>query len=98
MERKVSLAEIKTIAKLSKLSFSEQELANFSEDINSVISHFEKLNRLDLQGVSPTSHISWGQPPLNPDEAVVWENRDWVLEQAPEVCGRLIVVPKIVEK
>ncbi|MEN3202186.1 MAG: Asp-tRNA(Asn)/Glu-tRNA(Gln) amidotransferase subunit GatC [Atribacterota bacterium] len=94
----VSLEEVRKIAQLAKLSFSEEELTRFFQDISDIIAHFEKLNELDLEDVSPTSHISWSQPPMNPDEPVDWQGSDLVLKHAPCAAGRYFIVPKVVEK
>ncbi|MEN3183373.1 MAG: Asp-tRNA(Asn)/Glu-tRNA(Gln) amidotransferase subunit GatC [Atribacterota bacterium] len=98
MSGRVSLEEVRKIAQLAKLSFSEEELTQFFQDISNIIAHFEKLRELDLEHVSPTSHISWSQPPMNPDEPVCWQGSDLVLEHAPHVAGRYFIVPKVVEK
>ncbi|MCS7242700.1 MAG: Asp-tRNA(Asn)/Glu-tRNA(Gln) amidotransferase subunit GatC [Candidatus Caldatribacterium sp.] len=98
MSGRVSLEEIRKVAQLAKLSFPEEELVRFFQDISDIIAHFEKLSELDLDHVSPTSHISWSQPPVNPDEPVHWQGSDLVLEHAPCVVGRYFVVPKVVEK
>lgn len=98
MDLKVDLEEIKKVAQLAKLSFKEEELQAFFEDINSIVSHFAKLEELDLKNVSPTSHISWSNPPTNPDQPVEWPEYQKILERAPQVSGNYIIVPKIVDK
>ncbi len=98
MAARVTLEEVRKIAQLAKLAFSEEELVRFFQDVSDIIAHFEKLNELELEGVSPTSHISWSEPPVNPDEPVPWQGSDLVLHYAPCVAGRYFIVPKIVEK
>lgn len=98
MPERVSLEEIRKVAQLAKLSFTEEEFARFFQDISDIIAHFEKLNALHLDDVSPTSHISWSQPPMNPDEPVSWQGSDLALQCAPSVAGRYFIVPKVVEK
>ncbi len=98
MAQEVSFEEIQKIAHLARLSFSAEEFTRFFEDVRNIIAHFEKLNELDLEHVSPTSHISWSQPPTNSDEPTTWENSDLVLKHAPWVQNRYFIVPKIVDK
>jgi len=95
---KINLDEIKKVAQLAKLSFKEEELQTFFEDINNIVSHFAKLEELDLENVSPTSHISWSTPPTNPDQPVQWPDYQKILERAPRVSGNYVIVPKIVDK
>ena len=98
MKEVISLQELKRIAQLSKLEFSEEELQGFFKDINNIAAHFEKLNELDLQDVSPTSHLSWSEPPFFSDEPRPGEGREEVLKVAPWVAGGYFVVPRIVDK
>jgi aspartyl-tRNA(Asn)/glutamyl-tRNA(Gln) amidotransferase subunit C len=98
MAQKISFEEIQRIARLAKLYISEEEFVRFFKDISDIVAHFEKLNELNLENVSPTSHISWSQPPINPDEPSIWEGSDLVLRHAPLVQNRYFIVPKVVDK
>lgn len=98
MGKKISLEEMKKIAHLSKLQFEEEELLQFFRDVNEVVEHFEKLDQLDLQNISPTSHISWSQPPVNSDNPTEWGKEESVFQYAPLVINRYFVVPKVVDK
>jgi len=94
----ISPSEIKKVVSLSKLAFSDTEIEKFSLEINNIITHFDKLNQLDLNNVSPTSHISWRQPPTNPDEPHAWAGREEVISHAPAVVDGYFIVPKVVDK
>ncbi|MCD6155524.1 MAG: Asp-tRNA(Asn)/Glu-tRNA(Gln) amidotransferase subunit GatC [Candidatus Atribacteria bacterium] len=98
MDSRLELEEIKKVAQLAKLSFKEEELQAFFEDINNIVSHFAKLEELNLENVSPTSHISWSNPPTNPDQPAEWPEHQKILKNAPQVSGNYIIVPKIVDK
>ncbi len=86
------------MAHLSRLEFTEQELETFFRDLNNILVHFEKLDTLDLSNVSPTSHITWTSPPVNPDQPVEWGREEEVMRAAPKVEDRYFIVPKIVDK
>ncbi len=98
MKEVVYLSELEKIARLSKLGFSAEELQSFLRDINDIVAHFEKLNQLDLQDVSSTSHLGGGEPPLFSDEPQAWEGSEEVLKGAPCVAGCYCIVPRIVDK
>ena len=98
MKEVISLSELEKIARLSKLEFSAEELQGFFKDINNIAVHFEKLNQLDLQDVSPTSHLSWSEPPFFSDEPQTWEGDEEVLKGAPQAAGNYFIVPRIVDK
>ncbi|MGC8778308.1 MAG: Asp-tRNA(Asn)/Glu-tRNA(Gln) amidotransferase subunit GatC [Candidatus Caldatribacteriaceae bacterium] len=98
MSKKISLEALKKVAQLAKLQFEEEELEQFFRDVNEIVAHFEKLDQLDLGNVSPTSHISWSQPPMHPDDPVRWQEEEKVFQHAPVVVNRYFIVPKVVEK
>lgn len=98
MGKKISLEELKKVAQLAKLQFEEGELMQFFQDVNEIVAHFEKLDQLDLRDVSPTSHISWSQPPVHADDPTEWKGEEKVFQHAPVVWNRYFVVPKVVEK
>ncbi len=94
----ISLSEIKKVVALAKLSIPDIDLEQFFLEINDILSHFDKLNRLELKEVSPTSHISWSQPPSNPDEPREWMGGEELFSQAPAVIEQYFIVPKVVDK
>jgi len=98
VSKKLSLEEMKKVAQLAKLHFEERELLQFLQDVNGIIAHFEKLDRLNLEEVSPTSHISWSQPPTHGDEVLEWQEKESIFQYAPQVIARYFIVPKVVEK
>ncbi|MEN3188955.1 MAG: Asp-tRNA(Asn)/Glu-tRNA(Gln) amidotransferase subunit GatC, partial [Atribacterota bacterium] len=89
---------LKKIAQLAKLQFEEEGLTRFFQDVNEIVAHFEKLDQLELRDVSPTSHISWSQPPVHVDNPVEWKEEEKVFRHAPVVYNRYFVVPRVVEK
>ena len=98
MSETISLSEIKKVVALAKLSIPDIDLEKFYLEINNILAHFNKLNRLELKEVSPTSHISWSQPPTNPDKSQEWTGREELFSQAPAVINQYFIVPKVVDK
>ncbi len=98
VKKTITHEQVRKIAYLARLEFTEQEREAFFHDLNEILAHFEKLDVLDLSNVSPTSHITWTAPPVNPDQAVEWGREEEVLRTGPDVRDRYFIVPKIVEK
>ena len=46
---KVSIDEVKYIAKLSKLKFSDEEAEKFAHEFEGILDNFQYLNELDLE-------------------------------------------------
>jgi len=52
----VTRKDVEYIASLSKLKFEENELDNFTHQLNDILAYVEKLNELDTENVEPLSH------------------------------------------
>ncbi|MEW6507269.1 MAG: Asp-tRNA(Asn)/Glu-tRNA(Gln) amidotransferase subunit GatC [Bacteroidota bacterium] len=52
----ISIDEVKYIANLSRLSFDEKELQDFTNQFNDILLFFEKLNELNTDNIEPLSH------------------------------------------
>ena len=50
--------QVKHVAKLSKLSFSEEELADFTNQLDKIIDMVELLEEVDTTGVPFTSNVN----------------------------------------
>jgi aspartyl-tRNA(Asn)/glutamyl-tRNA(Gln) amidotransferase subunit C len=54
----ITREDVLKIAELSKLDFSEAELDAFTSQFQHILDYIEKLKAADVEGVSPTSHVS----------------------------------------
>lgn len=94
---KLTTEDIESVARLSRLALTEQEIQTLTGHINRLLEHFEKLQELDTEGVEPTSHVI---PVYNvfrkdePGESIPVEE---VLSNGPEVADNCFVVPRVVE-
>ncbi len=53
-------------------------------ELSGILDHVDRIGRLDLEGVEPTSHVVALENVLRPDEPRPSLPRDVALEQAPE--------------
>lgn len=93
----VSIEDVKYVAALARLKFSEGECKEFEEDLNNILLNFEKLNELDTTGVVPTAHVVHLKNRLREDVVKESIDRDAALENAPSVMDGFFKVPKIIE-
>ena len=49
--------DIEHVAKLARLRLTDAEKEKFSKQMETIIEHIEKLNKLDTQNVEPTAHV-----------------------------------------
>ncbi|MFA5742589.1 MAG: Asp-tRNA(Asn)/Glu-tRNA(Gln) amidotransferase subunit GatC [Candidatus Paceibacterota bacterium] len=87
----VSEEEIKHIAKLSRLDFSESQLEKFQKEFSAILEYVETLEKADVEGVEPMSHsvkISniFSDDNFNQQGTRINDNKK-LLEAAPESKG-----------
>lgn len=51
------MKDVEHVANLARLELSEDEKAQFADQLNAILKYAEKLNELDTEGVPPTSHV-----------------------------------------
>jgi aspartyl-tRNA(Asn)/glutamyl-tRNA(Gln) amidotransferase subunit C len=81
------------VARLSRLELSDDEVGKMAAELSSVLGHIEKISELDLDGVSPTSHVVEVANALRPDVPTECLPREVALAQAPAVQDDGFLVP-----
>jgi len=89
---------IDNLAKLSHLSFSEQEKKEIRADLQEMISFIEKLKEVNTEGVAPLLHMSSNVNMLREDVVQGSVSREEALKNAPETDGTFFKVPKVIKK
>jgi len=85
------------VAKLAKLSFSESELHEFTNQLGKIIEMFETLEEVDTEGVPFTSNVVNTINVLREDVAVEGWNREELLRNVPESEDGFIKVLAIID-
>ena len=81
---KVSREEVLHIARLARLGLSEDDVDRFSEQLSNLLEHFEVLQQVDTDGVTPTAQPNALQNVVKDDEAGVSLSPEQVLANAPK--------------
>ena len=89
---------IDNLAKLSHLSFSEQEKKEIKADLQEMISFIEKLKEVNTEGVEPLLHMSTNINVLRDDVVQGSVSREEAVKNAPETDGTYFKVPKVIKK
>lgn len=95
---KISEAEVRHVANLSKLRFSDEETTAFATTLSKIVDMVELLNEVDTDGVPFTSNVANNKNRMREDEAVVGWNRDELFKNVPEEEDYLIKVPAIIDE
>ncbi|MEG1503004.1 MAG: Asp-tRNA(Asn)/Glu-tRNA(Gln) amidotransferase subunit GatC [Enterococcus sp.] len=89
--------QVKHVAKLAKLSFSDDELAGFTDQLGKIIDMVEQLEAVDTEGVPFTSNVSASINVMREDVAAPGWSRDELMENVPESEDGFIKVPAIID-
>ena len=94
----VSIHQVEKIARLAKLSFSQKENENFTDQFNQILTFMEKLNELDTETVEPTTHMLDLQNAMREDNSKTGLSQDEALDNAPRSKYGFFSVPKVLDK
>jgi aspartyl-tRNA(Asn)/glutamyl-tRNA(Gln) amidotransferase subunit C len=92
----LSREDVAHVARLARLSLSEQELDRYTDQLRAVLDHARDLEAFDLAATPPTAHPFAAAAYLREDVVVQGVDRDEVLAQAPAVEDDRFSVPQII--
>ena len=94
---KISEEEVRHVAELSKLSFSEAETSEFATTLSKIVDMVEILNEVDTDGVPVTTTMADRKTVMREDVAVAGDDRDELFKNVPQSENYYIKVPAILE-
>ncbi|GGI64641.1 MULTISPECIES: Asp-tRNA(Asn)/Glu-tRNA(Gln) amidotransferase subunit GatC [Enterococcus] len=93
----ISEKEVKHVANLAKLSFSDDELQEFTVQLGKIIDMVEMLEEVDTEGVPFTSNVVDVINVMREDVPAEGWNRDELMKNVPESEDGFIKVPAIMD-
>lgn len=94
---KISEEEVRHVAELSKLSFSEAETSEFATTLSKIVDMVELLNEVDTDGVPVTTTMADRKTVMREDVAVAGDDRNELFKNVPQSENYYIKVPAILE-
>lgn len=94
----ISLDEVRKIAALAKLSFSDSELAKMAQELAAIVGYVEQLKELNVEDVEPTSHVLELANVMREDSVGPWLTAEEALRNAPAQKLGYFSVPKVVQQ
>jgi len=88
---------VKYVANLARIELKPQELEKMSGQLKDILGFIDKLGKVDIKNISPTSHILPINNVLRNDHPQESLSADKALENAPHREGNFFVVPKVIE-
>ena len=94
----ITANEVKHVASLAKLEFTDEELQKFTGQMDEIINMVEQLGEVDTTDVPVTSTVTEEVNVMREDVAVKGTDRTLLMKNVPEEEDGLIKVPAIIDE
>ncbi len=91
----ISLSDVEKVAKLAKLSFSDQEKEVFLQQFSKIVHFVEKIGELDTEQIAPMTHAVEKWNVLREDSETASLSNEEIAIIAPRFDEGHIIVPKV---
>ena len=98
---KLTEKEVRYVADLANLSFSDDEVRKFARELDGILEHMDKLNELDTSNVEPMAQVLYTADEtatLRPDVERPPLGNDLALANAPQKGAGYFKVPRVIER
>ncbi|WP_422444414.1 Asp-tRNA(Asn)/Glu-tRNA(Gln) amidotransferase subunit GatC [Thermoanaerobacterium sp. DL9XJH110] len=95
---RITKETVEHVANLARLYLSEEEKAEMTDKLNSILEYMEKLNELDTEDVPPTAHVIPIKNVFRDDRVRESLPVEEVLKNAPDKDKNFFRVPRIIEE
>jgi len=66
----ITLEEVQALARLAKITLSEEQAVRMQQEISAILGFVEQLNQVDTKGVEPTYQVTGLMNVTRPDEII----------------------------
>ncbi|HOJ70930.1 MAG TPA: Asp-tRNA(Asn)/Glu-tRNA(Gln) amidotransferase subunit GatC [Syntrophorhabdaceae bacterium] len=94
---KITSETVEYVAHLARLELAREEIDLYTNQLNSILDYMDALNRLDTQGIEPTSHPMPLNCVMRDDDIRESFTVEASTQNAPERIGSFFKVPPIIE-
>ena len=91
----MEIQELYTTAELAHIELKPDELQGLQQAVEQMVAFFAKMSEVDTTALEPTTHAFIKGNRVRPDEIVESNLADDILEQAPDLEDRFIVIPNV---
>ena len=95
-QARITLEQIRHVAKLSRLALSEEQLVRLAPQLESILQYVAKIDEVEVSGVEPMAHALPLRNVMRDDVVEPSLPLEKVLMNAPETDGPFFKVPKII--
>jgi len=95
---KISAADIRKLAVLSRLRLSDKEIKHYQNDLSAILNYVQILQNVDVTGLEPTSQVTGLTNVMRVDEPIDYKvSTDDLLKNAPDIKDHQFKVKRIIQ-
>lgn len=91
----MDIQELYTTAELAHIELKQEELQGLQQAVEQMVTFFEKMAEVDVSSLPATTHAFVKGNRVRPDSIIFSNLADEMLEQAPDLEDRFIVIPNV---
>jgi aspartyl-tRNA(Asn)/glutamyl-tRNA(Gln) amidotransferase subunit C len=98
---KLTEKEVRYVADLANLRFSDEEVRKLARDLDGILEHMDKLNELDTSNVEPMAQVLYSAEDtatLREDREITPLGTDTAFANAPQKGAGYFKVPRVIER
>lgn len=89
--------DVRHIAKLAAMRVDDSKLEEMRRQLSDILTHFQRLQEIDTDGLEPTSHTTDANTVLRDDAVSEALQRDDILSNAPDPDGEFVRVRPVLD-
>lgn len=93
----VTKEDIAKVAKLARIQLDDEQTPNVTNSINEILALVDKMQQVDTTNVEPLANPHDATQRLREDVVTASNQRDKLMQNAPEAEAGLFLVPKVIE-
>lgn len=97
-EVRISLGEVRHVARLARLILSPDEEVRFQRELSTILDYMDMLKEVPAEGIEPTFHAHSITNALREDAMVASPDHAEALRIAPAVHEGAFAVPRIIDE
>ncbi len=95
---KITVDDVKKLAKLSRIALTEEEITKYQSELASIIEYVKMLDAIDTDGVTPTAQVTGLENVTRKDEVdTAGLSTEELLANAPDQIAQYIKVKRVLE-
>lgn len=94
----ITADEVKHVAQLAKLEFTDDELQMFAGQMDDIIKMVQQLSEVDTTGVPVTSTVAEAKNVTREDKAIKGTDRETLMHNVPQKDRGFVKVPAIIDE